>query len=239
MHIHTIISKFIQTFAGKKRIKGVSLLLRSLLVSGLLLTIILVFASYSFINSHSNNSNQIQNSILALSKLNLQSGDLIFRRGTSIESQIVLLTDQNSEYSHVGMIYKINGKLFVIHTVPKEDDADPGYIKLESIDEFLSEGKAARVAVYRLVQNFPDKLNIAGSYAYNCYFNKYCFDSNYNLTTDTELYCTELIWKAYKCAGIDLVNNRLKNINVIVANKIMIMPSSIIESKLLKKIYSN
>jgi hypothetical protein len=210
-----------------------------LLVSGLLLTIILVFASYSFINSHFNNSNKIPNLSLEMSKLNLKSGDLIFRRGTSIESQIVLLTDQNSEYSHVGMIYKINGKLFVIHTIPKEDDADPGYIKLESIDEFLSEGKAARVAVYRLVQNFPDKLNIASSYAYSCYSNKYCFDNKYDLVTDTQLYCTELIWKAYKHAGIDLVCKRLRNINFIITHKIMIMPSSIIESELLKKIYSN
>ena len=214
-------------------------MLRSLLVSGLLLTIILVFASYSFIKSHSNNSIQKHNSSLEISKLNLQSGDLIFRRGTSVESQIVLLTDQNSEYSHVVMIYKIYGKLFVIHTVPKVDDADPGYIKLESIDEFLSEGKAARLAVYRLFQNSSEKINIASSYAYNCYIKNYRFDNNYDLVSDKKLYCTELIWKAYKHAGIDLVYNRLKNINIIVTSRTMIMPSSIIESKLLKKIYSN
>jgi len=215
------------------------LLLRSLLISGLLLTIILVFASYSFINSHSNNSIQKHNLSLEISKLNLQNGDLIFRRGTSIESQIVLLTDQESEYSHVGMIYKTNGKLFVIHTVPKEADADPGYIKLESIDEFLSEGKAERLAVYRLIQNSSEKINIASSYAYNCYIKNYRFDNNYDLVSDKKLYCTELIWKAYKLAGIDLVCNRLKNINIIVTSRTMIMPSSIIESKLLKKIYSN
>ncbi len=215
------------------------MLLRSLLVSGLLLPIILVFASYSFINSHSNSSIQISNSRLEISRLSLQGGDLIFRRGTSVESQIVLLTDQNSKYSHVGMIYKINGKLFVIHTVPKENDDDPGYIKFESIDEFLSEEKAARVGIYRLIQKSPDKINSASSYAYNCYIEKYCFDNNYNLMTDTRLYCTELIWKAYKQAGVDLVCNRLKDINIIVTSRTMIMPSSIIESKLLKKIYSN
>ena len=213
--------------------------MRSLLVSGLLLTIILAFASYSFIKSHSNNSIQKHNSSLEISKLNLQSGDLIFRRGTSVESQIVLLTDLESEYSHVGLIYKINGKSFVIHTVPKENDDDPGYIKLESIDEFLSEGKAERVGVYRLIQNSSEKINIASSYAYNCYIKNYRFDNNYNLMTDTQLYCTELIWKAYKHAGIDLVCNRLKNINIIVTSRTMIMPSSITESRLLKKIYSN
>jgi hypothetical protein len=212
---------------------------RSLVVPVLLLTIIVAFTSYSFIKLHTTNSIKNQNSVLALRKLNLQNGDLIFRRGTSIESQIVLLTDQDSEYSHVGMIYKIKDKLFVIHTVPKENDADPGYIKLESIDDFLSEGKAARVAVYRLVQNSSEKINIASSYAYNCYIKKLCFDNNYDLVTDAQLYCTELIWKAYKKAGVDLVCSRLRNINFIIANRIMIMPSSIIESKLLKKVYSN
>jgi len=219
--------------------KGVGLLVRSLFVSGLLLTIIVVFTSYSFIKLNSSNSIKTQNSVLALRKLNLQNGDLIFRRGTSIESQIVLLTDQDSEYSHVGMIYKINNKLFVIHTVPKENDADPGYIKLEPINDFLSEGKATRVAIYRLIQNSSEKINIASNYAYNCYFKKLCFDNNYDLVTDAQLYCTELIWKAYKLAGIDLVCSRLRNINFIITNKIMIMPSSIIESKLLGKVYSN
>jgi len=215
------------------------LLLRRLLISVLLLTIILIFACYSFINSHSNNSIQKHNSSLEISKLNLQSGDLIFRRGISIESQIVLLTDQESDFSHVGMIYKINGEVFVIHTVPREDDADPGYIKLEPINQFLSDGKASMVAIFRLNQNFSEKINIASNFAYKCYIKKYCFDNNYDLVSDKQLYCTELIWKAYKLAGIDLVCNRLKNINIIVTSRTMIMPSSIIESKLLKKIYSN
>ena len=215
------------------------MLLRSLLISGLLLTIIIVFASYSFIKSHSNNSIQKQNSSLEISKLNLQSGDLIFRRGTSIESQIVLLTDKESEFSHVGMIYKTNGEVFVIHTVPKENDSDPGFIKFESVEEFLSDGKAARIGVYRLTQSSPDRIKIASNFAYKCYIKKYCFDNNYDLVSDKQLYCTELIWKAYKRAGVDLVCSRLRNINFIITNKIMIMPSSIIESKLLEKVYSN
>jgi len=74
---------------------------RRFVVPGILLTIIVVFTSHSFIKLHSNKSASTQNSISELKKLLLQNGDLIFRRGTSIESQIVLLTDQDSEYSHV------------------------------------------------------------------------------------------------------------------------------------------
>jgi hypothetical protein len=137
------------------------------------------------------------------------------------------------------MIYKTNGEVFVIHTVPKKNDSDPGFIKFESVEEFLSDGKAARIGVYRLIQNSPEKINLASSYAYKCYIKKYCFDDDFDLVSDKQLYCTELIWKAYKHAGIDLVCNRLKDINIIVASRTMIVPSSIIESKLLKKIYSN
>ena len=204
-----------------------------------MLTIILVFASYSFIKSHSNYSIQKHNSSLEISKLNLQNGDLIFRRGTSIESQIVLLADQESDFSHVGMISIKNNKLFVIHTVPKENDADPGYIKLELIEDFLAEDKAARFGIYRISQSSSEQINVASSYAFNCYNKKYCFDNSYDLATDKQLYCTELVWKAYKQAGIDLVCNRLKNINILITSRTMIMPSSIVESQLLKKIYSN
>ncbi len=215
------------------------MLLRGLLIISLLLIIFLRFTTYSSIKFHSTKQDFNKNLSAVLKNFDLQSGDLIFRRGTSIESQIVLLTDSDSEFSHVGMIYKINDKSFVIHTVPAEGNYDPAFIKFDSLNEFVSGERAVRFAVYRLRQNHSEKLSIASNYAYNCYNNKFRFDSNYDLNSEKQLYCTELIWKAFMQAGIDLVENRLKEINLIVINKKMIMPSSIIQSNLIKKIYSN
>ena len=204
------------------------------------LVLLLVVTSYSFLPfliEPSVTNHRVRDFLIQ--KVQLKNGDLIFRRGTSIESQIVLLSDRESEYSHVGIIYILNGKPYVIHSVPSEADEKNEYIKMEKLESFLSDDKAARFALYRLRDELKDESQAAGGFAYNCYLRKYSFDNDYDLKTDSKLYCTELIWKAYKSAGIDLLNGRLRSVNFIVVNKKLIMPSSIIQSKLLRNIYSN
>jgi hypothetical protein len=179
-----------------------------------------------------------EHKIILPDDLELQKGDLIFRRGRSIESQIVLLSDGNSDYSHVGIIYIKNKKPFVIHSVPAENGEEYELIKMESVGAFLSKDKATRFAVFRLEDTLMNITATASDFAYNCYLRKYCFDNQYDLLSDKKLYCTELIWKAYKNAGLDIVQNRLHDINLIFINKKMIMPSSLIESKFLKRVHS-
>jgi uncharacterized protein YycO len=199
-----------------------------------------IAASYSILSIHSNPSNKKQNSSLILSnQLDLQNGDLIFRKGRSIESQIVLLSDDNSDYSHVGIIYLKDGKPLVIHSVPAENGEEHEFIKLEGVEDFLKKDKAVQFAVFRLEDSLIHSTKAACDFAYNCYLNKFRFDNQYDLNSDTKLYCTELIWKAYQQIGIDLVQNRLHDINFIVINKRMIMPGSILESKYLKLVHSN
>ncbi|MCK4408266.1 MAG: hypothetical protein KAV44_11365, partial [Bacteroidales bacterium] len=47
----------------------------------------------------------------------VKNGDLVFRKGRSIASRVVLITDRASSYSHVGVIYMLNEIPYVIHTV--------------------------------------------------------------------------------------------------------------------------
>jgi uncharacterized protein YycO len=171
--------------------------------------------------------------------LKLYNGDLIFRRGRSIESQIVLLADRNSIYSHVGMVHIEEVEPFVVHSVPAENGDEKEFIKMEKVEDFLSKEKAARFAVFRLKEGFGDISQSASEFVYDFFLKNYRFDNQYDLLSDKNLYCTELIWKAYQKAGVDLVQNRLYSINFIVVNKKMILPSSIIESNHLKLIYSN
>lgn len=177
--------------------------------------------------------------IILPDSLEVQNGDLIFRRGRSIESQIVLLSDGNSDYSHVGIIYIKNKEPFVIHSVPAKNGEESELIKMEGVEEFLSKDKATRFAVFRLADSLINIAARASEFAYDCYLKKYYFDNQYDLLSDKKLYCTELIWKAYKNAGVDIVQNRLHDINFFVINRKIIMPSSIIESKYLKVVHSN
>jgi uncharacterized protein YycO len=216
----------------------IKLIPKILLSSGLLTIFFALTFIYQTLSLKSNFSHGSPEFIFT-NQIELQNGDLIFRRGRSIESQIVLLTDRNSKYSHVGIIYLKDKKPFVVHSVPSENGTEYELIKMERVEKFLSEDKAAQFAVFRLEDSLMNTTRVASEFAYNYYLNKFRFDNQYDLNSDTKLYCTELIWKAYKNAGVDLVQNRLHDINFIVINKKMIMPSSIIKSRLLQKVYSN
>ena len=123
--------------------------------------------------------------------------------------------------------------------MPAESDDKDEFIKIEKLESFLTVDKASRFALYRVKNKTGSESQTASEFAYDCYSKKYCFDNDYDLNSDSKLYCTELIWKAYKYAGIDLVNDRFKSIDFIMINKKMIMPGSIIQSKLLENIYTN
>lgn len=199
-----------------------------------------VFICFAFLSFHPGNASvNHKMPSTSFNQIKLINGDLVFRRGVSFESQIVLLADRQSEYSHVGMIYNIGDKPFVIHSVPLETGTENEFIKLESLEKFLSTQKAERFALYRYDNEFNNVSQKASTFAYDCYLQNYSFDDDYDLKSDSKLYCTELIWKAYKYAGVDLVEKRFKTLNFIVITKKIIMPSSLIESKLLKNIYSN
>jgi hypothetical protein len=225
---------FISIFDFTKKKKMLKILL-SLGILTVLSSLTLVYKIFLF-KTQANGQNP---EIIFPDKIELLNGDLIFRRGRSIESRIVLISDSDSEYSHVGLICYRSGEPFVVHSVPAENGEATELLKMEHIDDFLSEDKATRFAVYRLKDSLKRAAFIASEYAYNCYFREYHFDNQYDLSSDKNLYCTELIWKAYKKAGIDLVQNRFLKINFTFISKAVIMPSSIMKSKHLKLIYSN
>ena len=217
-----------------------SLVIRKFLFIPALIIVIFILVSYSFLPfNNASRGNDFKKSLANLQEMKIKNGDLIFRRGISLESQIVLLSDRESEYSHVGIIYLINDKPYVIHSVPAEDKTENDNVRLEKLEKFLSEDRASKFALYRLKDELNNKPGYAASFAYDCYLHNYSFDNDFDLVSNSKLYCTELVWKAFKSVGVDLVENRYKSMNFIMINKKMIMPSSLIQSKQLKNIYFN
>jgi len=168
----------------------------------------------------------------------LRSGDIIFRKGNSLISQMVLLADGNSPYSHTGIIKIIYGKVFVIHSVPAEELGEEDIVKIEPIKDFLRSDRASAIAVYRL-NSKDDSLGVSASdYAYDFQKKKIHFDSSFDLKDDKRLYCTELVWKAYLKAGTDLIENKYDNIKLPFTDGPYILPGNLLESKQLTNIYS-
>ncbi len=130
------------------------------------------------------------------------SGDLIFRRGRSLVSRAVLAVDGGSEYSHVGLISVIAGQVWVLHTVPPEEPEQGGGALAEPLSVFLSPDNATAAGLYRASPLREPPL--AERAAWRFVHAHIPFDSAFDISTPRELYCTELVWRAYREAGIDL-----------------------------------
>ena len=168
----------------------------------------------------------------------LQQGDIVFRRGEGIISEIVIRSDVNGMYSHIGVIVEHNGSLKVVHAVPGEPDHEKDFdrVKLEPIDQFFSPYRSARGEVKR-IELTDSQSNIIRQVAMSKVNDKIKFDHDYNLNDTTELYCTELVQLVFSHVGINLSENRTTKINVPGMSGDYIMPSDIYENEKLISIY--
>ena len=130
------------------------------------------------------------------------SGDLIFRRGRSLVSRVVLAADGGSEYSHVGLISVTGGQVWVLHEVPPEEPERKGGALAEPLSAFLAPDKATAAGLYR--PRDAGAAAVAERAAWRFVRARVPFDSAFDLTTSNEMYCTEMVWRAYREAGIDL-----------------------------------
>lgn len=159
----------------------------------------------------------------------LRSGDIIFRRGPSVESQAVMTMDGGSTFSHVGIVSKENGATLVIHVVPGE--GGPDVTKIEPIEDYLRSDRALAASAFRVVTDRASQIETAVQFARDYAQRRVPFDSNFDLTSDDALYCTELVWRAYKKAGIDLVDGHFEASSTSLIRGPILWPSSLVRSQ--------
>jgi hypothetical protein len=127
----------------------------------------------------------------------LQDGDLIFRRGRDLMAASVLAADDAARFSHVGLIVRDGDKVWVIHAVPAEGEADGGVVR-EGLAGFLDHDKAADFAIYRHQTLTPEQRQIVRQAAIGVIGTP--FDYDLQLSDAGALYCTELVLRAYAAA---------------------------------------
>lgn len=138
----------------------------------------------------------------------IQDGDLIFQTSESSQCEAVRIAT-NSKFSHCGIIYSVNGNLFVFEAVQP--------VKLTRLEDWIAIGKDHKYLVKRLknadkvltpatLQKMKDYSQVFMGKEYDAYFD----------WSDTQIYCSELIWKIYKNgAGIELSKlKQLKDFNL-------------------------
>jgi len=187
---------------------------------------ILLYFSKTLISSAQN----AQLPAIVLSKTEreeLKNGDLIFRKAFGVASDYIVSIDSRSSYSHVGIVHKDGQTVNVIHS--STDSAKTGaFVHEASLDDFLDGVRLA--AVYR-VQNIDQAIaNQAVGHASQML--GLPFDANLDLKSTEAIYCTELVWRAYKESGIDLLGDKFDHLTLpLLGEGDYILPSSLAESR--------
>ena len=122
----------------------------------------------------------------------IQNGDLIFQTSTSSQSKAIQLAT-NSKYSHMGIIYEIEGQFFVYEAVQP--------VKLTPLKQWINRGKDAKYIIKRLTN--ADQVLTASTIAKMRELGKSYKGKSYDIYfewSDDRIYCSELVWKIYKGA---------------------------------------
>jgi hypothetical protein len=170
----------------------------------------------------------------------LRPGDLVFRRGESVLSAAVLVLDPGALYSHVGIVARTAGELSVVHSVVDEAPDRAGSVRTDRIGAFLAPDRAVAVAVYRLREDSSDstaKAELASRIAADYASRHVPFDRDFDLDTPDAVYCTELIWRAYRGAGVELVSGELPTISFCLKRRKAILTSTLQNSIKLRLIW--
>ena len=179
----------------------------------------------------------------------IKNGDLIFQTSLSRQSKAIQLATK-SKYSHCGIIYKKGNNFFVFEAVQP--------VKLTPLEKWIARGEDGKYVMKRLKN--ADKILTSSVLKKMKLIGDRFRGKNYDLTfewSDDKIYCSELIWKIYKRAtGIeigkleklsdfDLTNQLVKKTmkerygNKIPTEEIVISPTAIFQSELLKTVKSN
>jgi len=127
---------------------------------------------------------------------NFKNGDIIFQDSTSSQSKAIKLAT-HSDYSHMGIIYKKEGKSYVYEA--------SATVRLTPLQKWIERGVGKRFVVKRLKNETlltPKALIMMRKVGKN--FSDHPYDALFNWS-DKKIYCSELVWKIYKRAlGIEL-----------------------------------
>ena len=171
-------------------------------------------------------------------------GDIIFQTSNSSQSQAIQLAT-GSQWSHVGMLMQNEPGEWVVWEAVQP-------VKVTPVAAFIARGAGKEFQVMRLKENGLSTENLSRMRQLFNNWKGLDYDWKFNWS-DQQFYCSELVWKLYKrAAGIELgAPQPLKNYNLadprvkaiaekrwgeLPQNELMVAPSTIFESKLLKEV---
>jgi hypothetical protein len=127
----------------------------------------------------------------------LREGDVVFSSSKLGQGEAVIAAT-GSPYTHCGIVFEKNGRLMVLEAVQP--------VGITSLEEFKAGGKPGTFLARRLKTPLePEKYQKARAWA------EAQIGKNYDVRFqwgDDKLYCSELVWKIFQHAGVELCKPR-------------------------------
>jgi hypothetical protein len=128
-----------------------------------------------------------------LKNIKVLPGDIVFRLGHGFISESMRkFSLKDPRYSHAGIIGIEKGRAIVYHLLGGESSLS--VIRKESLQDFCSPEEAASFAVYRTALT-NEQVNLVDSLNHYYFKTKLPYDSRFDLSTDSAMYCTEYVYK--------------------------------------------
>lgn len=177
-------------------------------------------------------------------EIELRTGDIIVAGGVSLQSRVVLAMTDDNRYSHVGMIQATPQGLFVIHAAPTGagDGGVGNKVARIPLSLFLAERGYVAVQVMRLKAQTADAMQIAQDacdFAYACAQRAIPFDSNFDLDEQDTMYCSELIYLAYRHAGLDWPDTIIRSVSTVLKDGPIIAPDAFTQCDALETVWQH
>jgi len=206
-------------------------LLNKAILLGILILAIIVLTGKNTIQSSVNPGVALQ--LFKLDTTKLIDGDLVFRKGRDLVSRLVLTQGESAQFSHVGIVVRHENMVSVVHSLPESEVFPSGGVQEEALSSFVSIDNASDIAVYRFIKEDSEVRKKVRDYVLQQVGKP--FDTDFQLSTDYHLYCTELAIKAYAQAGVEFITNQLL-IQVMLIDEPVMPPDYLRRSPHLKRI---
>jgi len=162
-----------------------------------------------------------------------QDGDVLLSGSNSWRSWVVRSADDfGTPYSHAGLILIENGTPMLMHSTP----VNGAKTLTMPLANYLAAPELQTVAVYRARD--PLLAQAAAREARRYLALAVPFDQNYDINSDATLYCTEMIWRSYLNAGVDLLGTPRRPLRSALLYGPLIWPSDFTRMPALRQIFT-
>ena len=175
-----------------------------------------------------------------------RKGDIILMQTGTMQGVVVSASDPRTEYSHCAIVVaggtgESDGAL-AVHATPARLDEQGnrrgGEVQRVTVGALLADPAVQRWRIYRVTDGYAAHAAAASEWALVAAAKAIPFDGALDLDDPEKLYCSELIWRAYDKAGLDLVDGQFDEMRFAFGSRRVIYPGSLVRGQAVQPVLS-